>query len=280
MASIEGIYVSPESAAPMESRTTATLVKGVGIEGDRYALGNGTYSARFLVEPGRQLTMISADAIDDAMERHSMEPLNSMGELRRNLVLRGITANDVNDMVGREVTIGPTDVRLFVHRRTVPCKKTEAGCGRPGLVNNLWDDCGVNCEVLTSGTIRVGDEVRVVATMSNEDDDHDDHRRSTIRRRRANPGHKPPAFFVRPSDRTAEQARGMIIPPRIAACMCMIDPSGFVRVERGYNSVGQRFWSPRAYRAGMLVRTLRAPFLIAIAAILVAMVLQMKNFIR
>ncbi len=261
----------------MESRTTANLVKGLGIEGDRYALGNGTYSARFLVEPGRQLTMISADAIEDAMERHSMEPLNSMGELRRNLVLRGVAANDLNDMVGREVTIGPSDVRLFVHRRTVPCKKTEAGCARPGLVNNLWDDCGVNCEVLTSGTIRVGDEVRV-ATTTNEDDDRDPQSRPHIRRR-ASPGHKPPAFFVKPSDRTAEQVRGMIIPPLIAACMCMIDPAGFVRVERGYNSVGQRFWSPRAYGAGMLVRTLRAPLLIAIAAILVALVLQLKNFI-
>ncbi|KAL3817132.1 hypothetical protein ACHAXA_009033 [Cyclostephanos tholiformis] len=185
-----------------------------------------------------------------------MMPLSSMGDLRRNLVIRGIGANEMNDTVGREV----------VHRRTVPCKKSEAQCERPGLVNNLWDDCGVNCEVLTHGTIRVGDTVRMLTTTGYDD----------RRLRRADPSHKPPAFFVRPSDRTAEQARGMIIPPRVAACMCLIDPEGFVRVERGYNSVGQRFWSTRAYRAGMFARALRAPLMIAILAILVAVVLQVK----
>jgi hypothetical protein len=195
----------------------------------------------------------------------SMMPLSSMGDLRRNLVIRGIGANEMNDTVGREVMVG-SEVRLFVHRRTVPCKKSEAQCERPGLVNNLWDDCGVNCEVLTHGTIRVGDTVRMLTTTGDDD----------RRLRRADPSHKPPAFFVRPSDRTAEQARGMIIPPRVAACMCLIDPEGFVRVERGYNSVGQRFWSTRAYRAGMFARALRAPLMIAILAILVAVVLQVK----
>jgi hypothetical protein len=297
MAVVEGIYVSPEGAAPMESRDAVDLVKGSGIAGDRYAIGNGTYSARFFGEPGRQLTMVSGDAIEDAMVRHSMVPLTSMGELRRNLVLRGISSAELNDMVGREVTIcrrttseeesrddddGVAPVaRLFVHRRTVPCKKTEAGCERSGMMNKLWDDCGVNCEVLASGTIRLGDEVRVVAENDDGDDDpRRRRRRRQQRRRRANPGQKPPAFFVRPSDRTAEQARGMIIPPHVAAIMCMIDPSGFVRVEHGYNSVGQRFFSTRAYRAGMLVRALRVPLLIAMAAIFVAMALRMKDFIR
>lgn len=254
---IESIYISPKSAAPMVSLQTANLIPGVGVEGDRYALRTGTYSARFLSEPGKNLTMVSADAVESAIAEHGMEPLASMGDLRRNLVVRGLSADAVNGMVGHEVSVGPT-VRLFVHRRTVPCKYREAGCKRAGLMNNLWDACGVNCEILTPGAVSVGDEVGVVA--------------DTHQPRRANPGHKPPAFFVRPSERTAGQARSMVIPPAIAAIMCLLDPTGFRRVEDGYNSVGQHFWSRRAHGAGVLAGALRSPLLFAAAATLVAVV--------
>jgi MOSC domain-containing protein YiiM len=257
MAIIEGIYISPKSAAPMVSLQTANLIPGVGVEGDRYALRTGTYSAKFFGEPGKNLTMVSADAVESAIAEHGMQPLESMGCLRRNLVVRGLAADDVNGMVGHEVSVGPT-VRLFVHRRTVPCKYREAQCKRAGLMNNLWDACGVNCEILRSGTVSVGDVVGVVP--------------GTHRPERADPGHKPPAFFVRPSERTAEQARGTTIPPAVAAVMCLVDPAGFQRVEDGYNSVGQHFWSRRAYRAGVLAGALRAPLFFAAVATLVAVV--------
>ena len=40
------------------------LIAGQGLEGDRYnyALQTGTYSASFIDEPGKNLTMVSADA--------------------------------------------------------------------------------------------------------------------------------------------------------------------------------------------------------------------------
>jgi MOSC domain-containing protein YiiM len=255
---IESIYISPKSAAPMVSLQTANLIPGVGVENDRYALNTGTYSARFFGEPGKNLTMVSADAVESAIAEHGMEPLASMGDLRRNLVVRGLSADAINGMVGHEVCVGP-EVRLFVHRRTVPCKKSEAGCKRAGLTNNLWYACGVNCEILTPGAVSVGDEVGVASDAGHQPE-------------RANPGRKPPAFFVRPSERTAEQARSMVIPPAIAAIMCLVDPTGFKRVEEGYNSVGQHFWSRRANAAGALAAALRAPLLFAAAAMLVAVV--------
>ena len=112
------------------------------------------------------------------MSRTGMKPLASLGELRRNIVVRGMTAEAVNDMVGHEVAIGGrAGVRLFVHRRTVPCKYREAQCKRPGLMNHLWDVCGVNCEILEGGLIRVGDVLSVIP--------------GTHQPKRANPGQKP-----------------------------------------------------------------------------------------
>jgi hypothetical protein len=212
MAIIEGIYISPKSAAPMVLLQTANLIPGVGVEGNRYALRTGTYSAKFFGKPVKNLTMVSVDAVESAIAEHGMQPLKLMGCLRRNLVVRGLAANNVNGMVRHEVLVGPT-VRLFVHRRTVPCKYHEAQCKHAGLMNNLWDACGVNCKILRSVTVSVGDVVGVVL--------------GTHRPKCADPGHKPPAFFVRPSECTAEQARGMTIPPAVAAVMCLVDPAGF-----------------------------------------------------
>lgn len=119
----------------MESRESVVLLPGVGIEGDRYHLRRGAYSARFLDEPGRHLTMVSADGVLEAIEKTGLEPMK-IEALRRNVVLRDISAQAVNDMVGHEVRIGER-CRVFVHRRTVPCKYREAQCQRPGLRNKL-----------------------------------------------------------------------------------------------------------------------------------------------
>ena len=201
-----------------------------------------------------------------------------MGDLRRNIVLRGISAEAVNDMVGHEVRIGTQGCRVFVHRRTVPCKYREAACRRPGLMNNLWGVCGVNCEVLppierknieggkeqeqaeadNNNTIRVGDTVTVIPNTYQPD--------------RVDPGRKPPPFFIRPADRSAEDVKQMITPTFIVAIFCLIDSDGFQRVEDAYNSVGQRFWSPNAYPLGLLIKAVRIPFLVAVSVALLSIV--------
>jgi hypothetical protein len=246
MAKIEGIFIAPESAAPTQSLQTATLIRGIGIEGDRYALGTGTYSAKFLKEPGKSLTMVSADSLEAEMKSTGIEPL-PLGTMRRNIVLRGITAETVNKMIGHEVKIG-ANCRLFIHRKCVPCKYREAQTGRTGLMNKLWDVCGVNCEILEGGVIHVGDAVDVIP--------------NTHQPNRVNPGHKPPPFFIKPSERTPEQVKQMVIPPLIAGIMCFVDPAGFMRLESGYGSVGLKFWSSEAYAVGMAVKKVRTPLLI------------------
>ena len=257
MAKVEGIYIAPQGAAPMKSLKEVKLIQGVGLEGDRYALRTGTYSAKFFGEPGKHLTLVSADGVEAKMSEIGMAPLESMGALRRNLVVRGLTAEAVNEMVGHEVAVG--SARLFVHRRTVPCKYREAQTARPGLMVKLWDVCGVNCEILEGGDVRAGDAVAVVPGS---------HQPS-----RANPGAKPAGFFVNPSSRTADEARSMVIPPMVAAVMALVDPRGFQRVEDGYASVGQHFWSTAAYKAGARAAKLRGPLLAAGSAALLAVVL-------
>lgn len=236
MGTITNIFIAKESAAPMKSIRTARLIKGTGIEGDRYAsnIRRGTYSGAFLSEPGRNLTLVSQDAIQEKIQKLSEKDRAnakfSMDKLRRNVVVQGLSAEDVNDMVGHDIQIGAC--RLFVHRRNVPCKYREAQTECPNFQNLFWEECGICCEILEGGTIQVGDKVKLLAGTPS---------------RRCDVGLKPPAFFTKPSERSLEDVKGQIIPIHIAIALCMWDPKGFEQVEKGYQTVGQHFWSPRAY---------------------------------
>jgi hypothetical protein len=265
---IEALYISSKSAKPMESRQVVTLIPGAGIDGDRYALQTGTYSAKFLPEPGHQCTIVSADAIEDAFQRTGMKPLQSLGELRRNIVVRGISEKEINNMVGHTIKLGSSS--LFVHRRTVPCKYREAQCKRPGLMNNTWGSCGINCEILphdnnendaqatNKGEIHVGDTITVVPDSYEPE--------------RINIGRKPPSFFIRPADKSLKDVKEGIIPVKIAILFCLIDPVGFQRLEDGYNSVGQRFFSPQSYQAGLLIKSIRLPLLTVVSVLIISIV--------
>ena len=111
----------------MMSKSMATLTAGIGLVGDRYANCMGTYSV--LPEPGRQLTMISADNVEAALSEEQMDQLDSsIGRLRRNVVLRGLSAEDLRNAIGSVVQLGGSNIDnteasaplVFVHRNCVP----------------------------------------------------------------------------------------------------------------------------------------------------------------
>ena len=253
---ITTIYIAPSGGVttPMRSVQKVKLIAHVGIEGDRYAtyINKGTYSGKFLMEPGRNLTLVSEDAIKARIkELPQNQQAFTMDKLRRNIVVKGLSAQDINDMVGYEISLG-YDCKLFVHRRNVPCKYRQADTKCPTFRNTFWEDCGICCEIIKGGTVHVGDKIR----FSPDSDDN------PYQPNRINVGLKPKHFFKKPSSLTLKEVKEQIIPVYIAVALCLWDPIGFEQVERGYNSVGQCFWSPRAYKVGTFVRTyIRLPLL-------------------
>nr|HRC63069.1 sulfurase [Dehalococcoidia bacterium] len=78
---VEAIFTAPEAGAPMEQQGTVVVAPGVGIVGDRYALGTGTWSdPRW---PDQELTLFEAE-VADALGLEPYVP-------RRNIVLRGVS---------------------------------------------------------------------------------------------------------------------------------------------------------------------------------------------
>ena len=139
---VAGILVAPAAEAPLRGVNAVLAIPGRGLEGDRYAAGRGTFSA-----PGRgyELTLVEAEVLDEIGL--------SWEEARRNIVTTGIS---LNPLVGRPFRAG--DVECIGRRLAEPCAHLEK-LARPGLLRPLLHRGGLRADILSVGTISVGDEI-------------------------------------------------------------------------------------------------------------------------
>jgi MOSC domain-containing protein YiiM len=145
-----GIFVADAAGAPMQELVEATAIAGAGLDGDRYRDGAGFYSP---VPGPRQLTLIEQETLDALLAEHEIEL--APRETRRNLTTRGIR---INDLVGKRFTIG--DVLCEGIRLCPPCNRLEELTGKPVLAP-LVDRGGLRADIVTGGTIRRGDKIKV-----------------------------------------------------------------------------------------------------------------------
>lgn len=141
---VAGILVAPDAEAPLTRVESIAALPGRGLDGDRYAEGRGTFSS-----PGRgyELTLVEADVLD-AIQL-------SWEDARRNIVTRGIS---LNALVGRRFQVG--SVTCIGRRLAEPCSHLER-LARPGLLRPLVHRGGLRADILTEGTITVGDELSI-----------------------------------------------------------------------------------------------------------------------
>ncbi|ROS43651.1 MOSC domain-containing protein [Amycolatopsis thermoflava] len=143
------IFTAETAGAAMVELDEAVLVAGHGIEGDRYATGRGLYSTR--PHEDRQVTLIEEETLVALARDHDLilEP----GETRRNLLTRDVP---LNHLVGRHFRVG--GAVLFGGRLNVPCRYLENLLGKP-VFAPLANRSGLNCRIVTGGTIRPGDRI-------------------------------------------------------------------------------------------------------------------------
>jgi len=134
----------------MTSSASARAIPGRGLEGDRYFNGRGTFSPT-PPKPDFELTLIESESIE-AFARESGLPFTAQHG-RRNLVTQGIA---LNDLVGREFTIG--EVRVRGVRLCEPCNYL-AKITWPEVLRGLVHKGGLRAQILTEGTLRVGDPI-------------------------------------------------------------------------------------------------------------------------
>ena len=76
-------------------------------------------------------------------------------DFRRNIITEGI---NLNELVGSEFFIG--NVKVKAHDPCRPCKYLQESLKQKNLVKELLHKAGLRCEILTSGKIFVGDEIK------------------------------------------------------------------------------------------------------------------------
>ncbi|HKM48489.1 MAG TPA: MOSC domain-containing protein [Terriglobales bacterium] len=148
---VESIYIASSAQGPPKSVGQATAIPGAGLEGDRYALKLGTF---YKPEPDYELTLIEAEAIEALRRDYQVEL--AAGDARRNIVTRNVP---LNHLVGKEFGIG--DVRIRGIRLCEPCDHLEKVTGKR-LLKGLLHRGGLRAQILTRGTIRVGDAVNIL----------------------------------------------------------------------------------------------------------------------
>ena len=139
---VAAILLAPAAEAPLQRVAAADALPGRGLSGDRYANGAGTFSAP---GSGYELTLVEAEVLD--------EIALPWEDARRNIVAAGIA---LNALVGKRFRIGP--VECVGRRLAEPCAHLER-LSRPGLLRPLVHRGGLRADILSGGTISLGDEI-------------------------------------------------------------------------------------------------------------------------
>ena len=144
---VAGLLVAPAAEAPLGRVPAVEAVAGRGLQGDRYFSGEGTFSGS---GRGYELTLIEAEALE-ALATKGVEI--SWEDARRNVVTTGIS---LNALVGKRFHVGP--VECVGRRLAEPCAHLEK-LARPGLLRPLVHRGGLRADVLSGGSISIGDEI-------------------------------------------------------------------------------------------------------------------------
>jgi hypothetical protein len=139
---VAAILVAPAAELPLQRIETVEALPGKGLAGDRYARSAGTFSA-----PGHgyELTLVEAEVLDEIELPWE--------DARRNIV---VTSISLNALVGKRFRIGT--VECVGRRLAEPCAHLER-LARPGLLRPLVHRGGLRADILSGGTISVGDEI-------------------------------------------------------------------------------------------------------------------------
>ena len=146
---VEAIYRYEDSGAPGEYLQSARLIAGIGVEGDRYALGKGHFQGEG--RWGQALTLIEAEAIETLASDHGIDM--PVVDARRNIVTRNI---DLNALIGKRFRIG--GILCQGSRLAEPCawlQKTTP----PGTLRGLVHRGGLRADILENGSIKLGDSI-------------------------------------------------------------------------------------------------------------------------
>jgi MOSC domain-containing protein YiiM len=135
---VEAIHLGAARVPELWTVDSVHAVAGKGLEGDRHYHEEGA-------PPGQAITLVEAEVVEEV----GLAP----GETRRQVTVRGVK---LNELVGKRFRVG--DVECLGVELCEPCSHLQE-MTRPGIIKELVHRAGINADIVTGGTIRVGDPV-------------------------------------------------------------------------------------------------------------------------
>ena len=138
------IGITEKNKKEIENRETIQVIASKGIISDRYFHDfNGDRE---------QITLIESESIDYYNKKFNTN--FDYLEFRRNIITKNI---QLNDLVGKTITVGK--IKLKVNDLCRPCKDLQNRLGKNNIIKEFLRRGGLRCEILTSGTINIGDKI-------------------------------------------------------------------------------------------------------------------------
>ena len=148
MSVVYEIGITEKNNQEIEKKESIEVVASKGIVGDRYFHDfNGDRE---------QITLIESENID--YYNNTFNTKFTYLEFRRNIVTKNIK---LNDLVGKTIQLG--NIKLKVNDLCRPCKDLQQRLGKSNIIKEFLRRGGLRCEILSSGTINVGDKITVKA---------------------------------------------------------------------------------------------------------------------
>jgi MOSC domain-containing protein YiiM len=135
---VEMIHLGTPETPELWPVQSVEAIAGKGLVGDRYFFEDGA-------KPGQALTLVEQDVVEEVRL--------SPGGTRRQLTVSG---TGLNDLVGKRFRVG--SVECYGVELCEPCLHLES-MTRPGIIKELVHRAGLNADIITDGTISVGDAV-------------------------------------------------------------------------------------------------------------------------
>jgi len=136
------------AGAPMMPVAHALALPGLGLDGDRYSSGIGSFSKS---PADNELTLIEVETVDHIAREYGVTLLP--GEHRRNIVTRDV---DLNALVGVKFKLG--EVTVVGTRLCHPCAYLDQVTHRPSLARMVAGRGGLRAQIITDGVIFEGDD--------------------------------------------------------------------------------------------------------------------------
>jgi hypothetical protein len=138
--SVVAIFICPTAGGQMQEVHEVRAIAGAGLEGDRYASGEGSFNKGS--RGRRQVTLINAIFFEGSGFEY--------GDSRRNVVIQGV---ELMWLIGREFEIGEAQFRGVKY--CDPCERPSRLAGREqSFKEAFFDRGGLVAEVIRGGLIR------------------------------------------------------------------------------------------------------------------------------